>query len=698
MKKLKGSLAAKWIAAILFAATALTVVFTGAAEIYMVDAGMYSTNADEEKLITDTAGDWAMRNCGNIAHEIRWMNDELEVGAGREADAESYERLNELYPGFCFDLLDEDGKTVYDGLKGREALWTGGEYRIPFVIRYEAEPAEDGEALEPETADETKKEEAPSPQPTAALQTHAPESEHADQNAGDGEGDGAASYTAELEKEYRVIGHVLKDLPEDSQIYQRIGLVTAMYTYRTEILQAAVASFLASIALFFFLMRAAGHRNGVEGIRTGFTEKIPFDLFTAAIFCAEGIVLNIIFELGYGGISILLAAVFYAVGGAAFVLICLWWCMSFAVRIKTKMVIKSCLCYRVATWCWRLIKKCWGFIWEQLRGLPLIGKAAWIIAGILLVEFIYSFGICGGNAALAFGWFVERGALVLLTIYTLLCMKRLLSAGKEIAAGKLDYSVDTKHMVGPFKEHAESLNNITEGLNRAVGERMKSERFRTELITNVSHDIKTPLTSIINYVDLMEKEEPENAKMREYLEVLSRQSARLKKLIEDLMEASKASSGALNVDPERCELGVLIDQCAGEYAEKFEGKNLELIVDKPEKPVCIMADRRHMWRIFDNLLNNICKYAQSGTRVYIDLEQRESRASVTFRNISASRLNIPGDELMERFVRGDLSRNTEGSGLGLSIAQSLTKLQKGEMTLTIDGDLFKVELSFETEK
>ena len=182
--------------------------------------------------------------------------------------------------------------------------------------------------------------------------------------------------------------------------------------------------------------------------------------------------------------------------------------------------------------------------------------------------------------------------------------------------------------------------------------------------------------------------------MREYLAVLSRQSARLKKLIEDLIEASKASTGSLTVNLEPCILNVLIEQVSGDYAERLEAKALELIVTKPDESVTIMGDGRHMWRIFDNLLNNICKYAKPGTRVYIDLDSRDKRAEVIFRNISENRLNVSGNELAERFVRGDASRNTEGSGLGLSIAQSLTNLQNGKMTVGVDGDLFKVTLAF----
>ena len=277
-------------------------------------------------------------------------------------------------------------------------------------------------------------------------------------------------------------------------------------------------------------------------------------------------------------------------------------------------------------------------------------------------------------------------------------LKRIKEGGEKIAAGDLNYKIDTKYMHGDFKAFANSLNNINEGLSVAINERMKSERFKTELITNVSHDIKTPLTSIINYVDLIKKEEPENENIREYIDVLDRQSSRLKKLIEDLMEASKASTGNLAVNLSVCEAGVLLSQTVGEFDERLKTAGLTPVVSIPETPIKIMADGRHLWRVFDNLMNNICKYSQSGTRVYLDLSERDGKAKITFRNISKYELNITGEELTERFVRGDKSRNTEGSGLGLSIARSLAELQNGSLKIDIDGDLFKVMLTFDTVK
>ena len=258
-----------------------------------------------------------------------------------------------------------------------------------------------------------------------------------------------------------------------------------------------------------------------------------------------------------------------------------------------------------------------------------------------------------------------------------------------------DYKIDTSYMFPEFRDFCDSLNNISAGMQNAVDEKMKSERMRTELITNVSHDIKTPLTSIINYVDLIKKEQPENEKIKEYVAVLDRQSSRLKKLIEDLVEASKASSGSLKVELSECDAGVLLSQTVGEFDERLKNAELTPVLTIPDMPVKIMADGRHLWRVLENLTGNVCKYSLPGTRVYMDLTVRDKKAVITFKNISKYPLNISGDELMERFVRGDTSRNTEGSGLGLSIARSLTELQGGDMKIDIDGDLFKAALEFD---
>ena len=244
-----------------------------------------------------------------------------------------------------------------------------------------------------------------------------------------------------------------------------------------------------------------------------------------------------------------------------------------------------------------------------------------------------------------------------------------------------------------LKRHAANPNSVQQSIQQAVEEKMKSERLKTQLITNVSHDIKTPLTSIVNYVDLLKKEEMPSDSAREYLEVLDRQSQRLRKLTEDLVEASKASTGNIPVSLAPTDLNVLLSQVCGEYQQRLEKQVLEPVLSLCEPGAAAMADGRLLWRVLDNLMSNICKYAMPGTRVYLSTEAGEDGVRMVVKNISRYPLNISADELTERFVRGDSSRSTEGSGLGLSIATSLMSLQGGGFRLTIDGDLFKVTLT-----
>ena len=273
-------------------------------------------------------------------------------------------------------------------------------------------------------------------------------------------------------------------------------------------------------------------------------------------------------------------------------------------------------------------------------------------------------------------------------------IERIRQGAKRAASGDYTQPIDTAKMFPAFKEMSENINHVSDGIADAVEEQMKSERMKTELITNVSHDIKTPLTSIINYVDLIKKENVDNTTVQEYVEVLDRQSARLKKLIEDLLEVSKASTGNVEVHMEACDPQVMISQIVGEYQEKMQQQGLELVVGEPEVATTIMADGRHLWRVLDNVMSNIYKYAQENTRVYVDTEVGLHQVKLIFKNISKYPLNITSDELMERFVRGDKSRHTEGSGLGLSIAQNLVELQGGSFRIHIDGDLFKVIIEF----
>lgn len=243
---------------------------------------------------------------------------------------------------------------------------------------------------------------------------------------------------------------------------------------------------------------------------------------------------------------------------------------------------------------------------------------------------------------------------------------------------------------------AEAVNHVGDGLQNAVKETLKSERLKADLITNVSHDIKTPLTSIINYVDLLKREDIQDPKIKGYIDVLDSKSQRLKQLTEDLVEASKISSGNVVLDMQPIRFGELVWQTNGEFEEKFSAKGLELVCKIPDEPMVIMADGRRMWRVVENLYNNVAKYAMPNTRVYVEVRKIGCRIIFDVKNISERPLNsIKAEELTERFVRGDVSRSTEGSGLGLSIAQNLVKLQHGTFDIYLDGDLFKVTITFE---
>ena len=281
-------------------------------------------------------------------------------------------------------------------------------------------------------------------------------------------------------------------------------------------------------------------------------------------------------------------------------------------------------------------------------------------------------------------------AAFLYVSYFLVRLGKLQSAAERLAGGEDGVRFETTGPLDPIGKSAKIFNRIGDSVSRAVEERMKSERLRTELITNVSHDIKTPLTSIISYVDLIKKEQPENENIRGYIEVLDRQSGRLKKLIEDLIEASKASSGVLPVNAAELDVSELLRQALGEYSERFAAAGVNTVVNIPDERVIIFADGRHMWRIFDNLSSNICKYSLAGTRAYFDLKVERGEAVILFRNISSEQSELSGIDLTERFVRRDSSRHTEGSGLGLAIAKSLAELQGASLEVSVDGDLFKV--------
>ena len=335
-----------------------------------------------------------------------------------------------------------------------------------------------------------------------------------------------------------------------------------------------------------------------------------------------------------------------------------------------------------------------GGIRETVQKLPLFWQAGLLFVGFGFLELLCLLGVWNNGAGMALLWLLLKVVELIFFIRLVLQLIHLQAGGQKLTQGDLNYQLPLEKLHGPFRAHGEALNSVRQGIQHAVEEQMKSERMKTELLTNVSHDIKTPLTAIVSYVDLLKQEPMPNEKAKEYLDVLDRQSARLKKLTEDLVEASKATTGNLTVDLQPTDVNVFLGQTTGEYEERLAAKQLTLCLTPAEGTPRISADGRLLWRVFENLFSNIQKYAQPGTRVYLTCQATDEQVTITFRNISAEPLNISADELMERFVRGDASRNTEGSGLGLSIARSLTQLQHGTFALAVDGDLFKAILTF----
>lgn len=450
------------------------------------------------------------------------------------------------------------------------------------------------------------------------------------------------------------------------------------WRWRYAVIAIAAGAVLLNIISYLFLLSCAGYRRDGE-VRLNFLDRIPFDVYLALLVCAGGIGIALLDSIQWA--AALCVGIF---GGYSLFLLL---SCSFAARIRAGGLLSRMLCVRIVRIVWRAVR-------TLLGNLPLIWKAVVALTAIFFWDVIcfdaVRYGGFFGVMLYLSGWTLIAGFV----LYEAICFGRVEKGCRGIAEGNINEKISLNWLSGRLRNLAKTINHLQDGLSKAVEERMKSEHFRTELITNVSHDLKTPLTSIVNYIDLLKKENIDDPTAREYIEVLERQSARLKKLTEDLVEASKASTGNLEVQLSPCELGEFLCQTAGEYKERMRSRELTLIVSTPDYPLHILADGRYLWRVFDNLLSNVCKYTQAQTRVYLTLDSHGGRAYIIFRSISRYPLNVSGEELMERFVRGDASRHTEGSGLGLSIARSLTELQKGDMEITVDGDLFKVTLSF----
>ena len=514
------------------------------------------------------------------------------------------------------------------------------------------------------------------------------------------------------------------------------ALLTQVWSYRDSLFFIMGACLLLFAVLTVYLCCAAGRKPGREEVQAAGFNCIPLDIYLAGggliIFglfmvivqfndaaglftqniqtlCAGMLMAGYVMSLIFVSFCFACAAQFKTPGGY-------WWRNSVCWRCMNLLV--KCVkgCFSGCGWLLRKLPKAaavfWDFLlmlltplrwlWKQIkRTCANIGKSInrvysmmpltwqWLLTGFIMVMLLFA-ALAGRSNLMVV---LSLCACVAVVLYGAYCFGILLESAKRMGKGDLDTKVDDKYLTGAFKSFAGDLNDLAGVAVVAAQKQLKSERMKTELITNVSHDIKTPLTSIINYVDLLQKPHtPEEEKT--YLEVLNRQSQRLKKLIEDLMEMSKASTGNLTADITKLDAVESVNQALGEFADKLEKAQLTPVFRHPEESVAMMADGRLAWRVLSNLLSNTVKYALPGTRVYLDVMAVEGKVIISLKNISRDELNVDADELMERFVRGNDSRNTEGSGLGLNIAKTLMDLQKGQLQLLVDGDLFKVTLIF----
>lgn len=331
------------------------------------------------------------------------------------------------------------------------------------------------------------------------------------------------------------------------------------------------------------------------------------------------------------------------------------------------------------------------FIYKIYDNRKKTTKTVLLLCGFFLVQGIAVLFRNGGTMLLVL---LADVGVFYVVLNGLLLKEKLKKGIEEIALGNMEYQIPLQGLRGENLKLAEMINGIANGFHMAVEEAMKNERLKTDLITNVSHDIKTPLTSIINYVAILKQSDIADPKIQGYLDILEAKAQRLKTLTEDVVEASKVSSGNISLEYMDVDLVEMIQQTEGEMAEKFEARNLKMIVNLPAEPAVVHVDGRRMWRVLENIFGNAAKYAMPGTRVYADLKLEEDTVDLSLKNVSEHQLNISADELTERFIRGDLSRSSEGSGLGLSIAQSLTTMQGGTFNLYLDGDLFRVNIRF----
>lgn len=481
------------------------------------------------------------------------------------------------------------------------------------------------------------------------------------------------------------------EFPHEDSFFRARGEYNRLQPWGMVSLVAAVVSLCVSFLCFIYLSLAAGRHKEDEEIHLNWLDRIKTEIILAGFLGVCVVIIAVIQKMarlsqGSDVIGLMIMA-----GGMAFTAngVFMVFYMSFVRRIKAGIMWSGSLLYWSGIGIQKVIKN-----WK-----PSVRILVFFMGHVALTLFMAVIALRFRHGS--------GGQIVILAAYLLLCgvealmflregvqRNAIMNGIRRIAGGDLEYEINTDELKGNNKFLGEAVNTISEGLHHAVDDSMKNERLKADLITNVSHDIKTPLTSIINYVDLLKREKLDNERVKGYIRVLDAKSQRLKQLTENLVEASKVSSGNITLQMDRLNFVELVYQTAGEFNEKFEARGLTAVTKLPQKPVVILADGRRIWRVIENLYNNVAKYAMENTRVYVDMEVLESVVALSIKNISEQPLNIEASELTERFIRGDVSRSTEGSGLGLSIAENLTRLMGGTFDIYLDGDLFKVTVTF----
>lgn len=487
-----------------------------------------------------------------------------------------------------------------------------------------------------------------------------------------------------------------KDFPVLDRIKQEKLVYDKFEPWLVPVMAGSVLALILALAGVVILTIGAGRNNEDKKVHLNFFDR-----------CYTEIVAVVVFMIWLMGTSVIVQAmddeemriVWKTIGfGTLGLWFGIWFLagwLSLVRRIKARSLWRDSLLRHILL----LVRKCFSKCSNLLvfLGGNMISRVKIILLfGIFIfLQFMFTGMTVEGGSALSLLLMIVMDCAVLYYLIKKAWGREQIIAGlKKITDGDLQYKIPTEKLSGEQEMVADYINHIGEGLDAAVENSLKNERMKTELITNVSHDIKTPLTSIINYVDLLKRENPEDPKIRGYLEVLENKAQRLKVLTEDVVEASKASTGNIALEMTDLNFIELVHQVIGEFEEKFEERNLTMVVHFDEEEAIICADGRRLWRVLENVFGNVSKYAMENTRVYVDVKVDRPNVQLSLKNISAQPLNISAEELTERFIRGDVSRNTEGSGLGLSIAKDLVQLQGGEFKLYLDGDLFKVTIEF----